>query len=313
MVVGLASTVGAFLIQSASVPQLAIGLGGVLLAEQSLTAIVSQIQLLSQLAKSWKQIAPLFQAARRPTEKSLAALFDTENSQSTVPKPSSGEVSQSARPQPPGGNGKSANHDPLLAMRDVSFRYREHGRLALNDINLQVYRGDRLLLEGPSGGGKSTLAATLSGWRIPEAGLLLLRGYDRASVGMEAWRKHVVVAPQFHENHVFSETLLFNLLMGRRWPPLPEDEQEAVEICNELGLGELIARMPSGLLQMVGENGWQLSHGERSRLYIARALLQGSDLIVLDESFAALDPESLSRSLQCVLERAPTLIVIAHP
>jgi ATP-binding cassette, subfamily B, bacterial len=67
------------------------------------------------------------------------------------------------------------------------------------------------------------------------------------------------------------------------------------------------------MLQMVGETGWQLSHGERSRLYIARALLQGADLVILDESFAALDPETLHRSLRCVLDRTPTLLVIAHP
>ena len=71
--------------------------------------------------------------------------------------------------------------------------------------------------------------------------------------------------------------------------------------------------MPAGFQQMVGESGWQLSHGERSRLYIARALLQRADLIILDESFAALDPENLQRALQCVLRRAPTVLVIAHP
>jgi ATP-binding cassette subfamily B protein len=64
---------------------------------------------------------------------------------------------------------------------------------------------------------------------------------------------------------------------------------------------------------MVGETGWQLSHGEKSRLYIARALLQGAELIVLDESFAALDPENLRRALHCALARASTLFVIAHP
>ena len=64
---------------------------------------------------------------------------------------------------------------------------------------------------------------------------------------------------------------------------------------------------------MVGEGGWQLSHGERSRVFIARALLQKADLIILDESFAALDPENLRRSLQCVLDRSPALVVIAHP
>ena len=63
----------------------------------------------------------------------------------------------------------------------------------------------------------------------------------------------------------------------------------------------------------IGETGWQLSHGERSRLYIARALLQGAEVVVLDESFAALDPETLERALRCVLRRARTLVVIAHP
>ena len=55
--------------------------------------------------------------------------------------------------------------------------------------------------------------------------------------------------------------------------------------------------MPAGLFQVVGEAGWQLSHGERSRVYMARALLQGADLVVLDESFAELDPDSLQRCL----------------
>ena len=84
-------------------------------------------------------------------------------------------------------------------------------------------------------------------------------------------------------------------------------------MCRELGLGEVLDHMPSGLLQPLGETGWQLSHGERSRLFLARALLQGGDVLILDESFAALDPENLRRAMECVLRRAPALVVIAHP
>jgi ABC-type transport system involved in cytochrome bd biosynthesis fused ATPase/permease subunit len=101
--------------------------------------------------------------------------------------------------------------------------------------------------------------------------------------------------------------------MGRRWPPRPEDMSEAEALCRALGLGPLVERMPAGLLQTVGETGWQLSHGEKSRLYIARALLQGAPVVVLDESFAALDPPSLLQAMACVVERAPALLVIAHP
>jgi ATP-binding cassette subfamily B protein len=71
--------------------------------------------------------------------------------------------------------------------------------------------------------------------------------------------------------------------------------------------------MPSGLNQMIGETGWQLSHGERSRLFLARALLQRADLVILDESFGALDPITLETCMRTVLRRAPALVVIAHP
>lgn len=89
--------------------------------------------------------------------------------------------------------------------------------------------------------------------------------------------------------------------------------EEAKKLCEELGLGDLIRRMPAGMLQMVGETGWQLSHGERSRLYIARALLQGKGLIILDESFGALDPDTLERCLACTMKHSKSLLVIAHP
>ncbi|MBV8732262.1 MAG: ATP-binding cassette domain-containing protein, partial [Acidobacteriia bacterium] len=117
----------------------------------------------------------------------------------------------------------------------------------------------------------------------------------------------------FHENHILTGTFAFNLLLGRPGWTEPSDFEEAESICRELGLGSLLEKMPAGMLQMVGESGWQLSHGEASRLYIARALLQGSDVLIFDESFAALDPENLRTAVNCVLDRAPALLVIAHP
>jgi ATP-binding cassette subfamily B protein len=122
----------------------------------------------------------------------------------------------------------------------------------------------------------------------------------------------VAAVPQFHENHVFTSSLAFNLLMGRSWPPTGTDLDDARAVCEELGLGPLLARMPGGLFEPVGETGWQLSHGERSRMFIARALLQRADITVLDESFGALDPETLRAVIPCVLRRAGTLVVFAH-
>ena len=174
-------------------------------------------------------------------------------------------------------------------------------------------RDDTALLESASGRGKSTLVSTLCGLREPTSGVLTSGGLDRSSIGARLWRKKVAAAPQYHENHIVTGTLAFNLLMGRSWPPTREDLTEASQVCQELGLGELLDRMPAGIQQIVGDTGWQLSQGERSRVFLARALLQKSEMVILDESFAALDPENLRRAMECSIRRAETLMVVAHP
>jgi len=299
--VGLAGLALPFISNSASPQALAIGLAGVLLASQGFGKLIGGSQSLIGLLIAWTQVGPLFKAASRPRE--LMPLDFTLPGGSVSP-------AQTGFDQQPSD---MTEGNPMLVARDLTFRYRPTGRPVVQDCSLQVFPGDRLLLEGPSGGGKSTLAALLTGLRRPESGSLYLWGFDRQLLGSEEWRRHVVMAPQFQENHVFSDTLAFNLLMGRRWPPQPEDLEEADAICRDLGLGELLDRMPSGFQQMLGESGWQLSHGERSRMFIARTLLQKADLIILDESFGALDPENLYKALRTVLDHSSTVLVIAHP
>jgi ATP-binding cassette subfamily B protein len=275
-------------------------LGGVLFATQALGKLTAGFQSMVSLVIAWEQVGPLFGAAARAKEMQSLDFFSQRG------------VELSAR-VPDTSLDEQAYGEPLLLARDILFRYRPQGKAVIENCSLQINKGDRLLLEGSSGSGKSTLAALLTGLRKPESGALLLQGIDRQIIGTDEWRRRVVMAPQFQENYVFSETFAFNLLMGRRWPPRPEDLEDAEVICRELGLDEVLRKMPSGFQQMLGESGWQLSHGERSRLFIARTLLQSADLIVLDESFGALDPENLNRSLRTVLNRAPTLLVIAHP
>ena len=276
---------------------IAVGLGGVLLAAQALTRLAHGLAELGGAAIAWRAVAPL-----------LAALSGS------APRgaPGSGARATPARATPASANGSDPEPAKLLQARDLRFTHPRRAQPVIAGLDLEVREGDRILLEGASGSGKSTLASLLCGLRSPDAGLLLLRGLDRQTIGAEAWRKRVAAAPQFHENHVLGETLLFNLLMGRRWPPRVEDVEEAERVCRELGLGDLLSRMPSGVYEMVGESGWQLSHGERSRLFLARALLQEGEVVVLDESFAALDPEAQTASLACALGRARTLLVIAH-
>jgi ATP-binding cassette subfamily B protein len=193
----------------------------------------------------------------------------------------------------------ATNEGTIVRAHDLSFSYPRRPVAVLDSVAFELASGDRVLLTSPSGGGKSTLVSLVNGLRKPTAGTLVREC-------------RVATAPQFHENHVFTGSFAFNLLMGRCWPPSPEDLEEARELCRELGLGPLLEKMPGKMNQMVGDTGWQLSHGEKSRLFLARALLQRSDLVLLDESFAALDPENLRLALTTARERAPSLVVVAH-
>jgi ATP-binding cassette, subfamily B, bacterial len=291
MLLGVLGVTPAFLTGVTAPAALAVQLGGVLLAAAAYKKLATGLWHLTGAVIAWQQVAPLVHAATRPD---LA----------TAP---------SLEPAPAAARGVTGATAPVLEAHDLVFHYRERGAPVLHGCSLRLWPGERLLLEGPSGGGKSTLATLLLGLRSPDAGLVLLGGLDRHTLGAAGWRRRIVAAPQFHDNHVFSGTVAFNLLLGRRWPPYPEDMAQAEALCRALGLGALLDRMPAGLLQMVGETGWQLSQGERSRFYIARTLLYGADCLILDESFAALDPGTLQQAMQCVLERAPTLLVIAHP
>ena len=262
---------------------MAISLGGMLVAQRAFAGIAGGLAGLSRATFAWGQVAGLFEAG------SLAAPL---------------------RPWLPAT--AIASGTRLIDAQGLNYTYPDSDERVITATNLVIDRGDRILIEGASGGGKSTLAALLTGLRQPDSGLLLLDGLDRSTLG-DTWHRLATAAPQFHENHILSGTIGFNLLMGRQWPAPEDDLREAETLCEELGLGELLVRMPGGIHQRVGETGWQLSHGERSRIFLARALLQQAPLTVMDESFAALDPETLDMCLSTALRRAATLVVIAHP
>ncbi len=285
LVIGILGLAPAF-VSGSPATALAISVGGLLLAYRAFRRLSSGMWNLTEAAIAWKQVAPLFEAAAREETPGSPALATMSS---------------------------ASDREAVIEARDLVFRYPNQSEPVLQRCNLSIAAGDRLLLEGPSGGGKSTLASLLTGMLRPESGLLLARGLDRQTLGTKGWLRRVASAPQFHENHVLTGTFAFNLLMGKDGWLTEKDHEEAETICRELGLGPLLEKMPAGMLQMVGESGWQLSHGERSRLYIARALLQGSDVLIFDESFAALDPENLRLALDCVVNRASTVMVIAHP
>src|SRR5690606_33455160 len=97
----------------------------------------------------------------------------------------------------------------LLGARDLAFTHPRRVRPVFEGLDLEIRHGDRILLEGASGSGKSTLVSVLMGLRAPDSGVLLLRGVDRSTVGDEEWRRQIAAAPQFHENHVLTESFAF--------------------------------------------------------------------------------------------------------
>jgi ATP-binding cassette subfamily B protein len=285
LVVGMVALMPAFTWGRPSRGAVAIAVGGVLLGAEALRKFAVGFTDLASAGIAWQRIRELLAAAAHQPRHALRG---------------------AARPRQRSGGA-------AIEARGVSYRYPCRAEAALRGCTLIVREGDRVVLEGSSGCGKSTLAAVLAGLRRPDAGLLLIGGVDSHAFGDRDWRKRVAAAPQFHENHILTGSLAFNVLLGRGWPPSEQDLEDAEAVCVDLGLQPLLERMPGGLMETVGETGWQLSHGERSRIYLARALLQGADVTVLDETFAALDPESLQRCVAATLDRAPTLIAIAHP
>jgi ATP-binding cassette, subfamily B, bacterial len=282
LVLGLAGLTPAFLYGNATPARIAIAVGGTLLAYRAWRRLAAGAWQLAGAAVAWQRTSVLFHAAQR---QEMPGALDVV---------------------------ASGNSPLVMDARDLVFRYSDRGEPVLRGANLQMVSGERVVLEGASGGGKSTLVSLLTGIRESSSGRILMHGFDRPTLGAAEWRRRLAAAPQFHENHVLAETFAFNLFLGHSAILTPADFDQARAICDDLGLGDLLDRMPAGMLQMVGETGWQLSHGERSRLYIARALLQDAELVVLDESFAALDPENLKRAVECVVKRARSLLVIAH-
>lgn len=271
---------------------LLIAIAGMFQAQSAFADVAQTVSGMLDLSVAWERTRPLFEAAARREPHGLPAAAVTQVGAARETTDDAGAV---------------------LEARRVGFRYRAAGEPVLRGVTLRLEHGDRVLLEGSSGGGKSTLASLLAGLRDPDAGLVLHHGLDRATLGTSTWRRKVATVPQFHENHLLAGSLLFNLLLGRRWPAAPGDADLAEQVCRALGLGPLLERMPSGLEQIVGETGWQLSHGERTRVYLARALLQGAEVVIVDESFGALDPHTLRVAIDATWDRAGTLVVIAHP
>ena len=240
-------------------------------------------------------VAGLPEAARRwstalPAAGRLAAL-------DTAPAP----VHEPADPVPaPPGRTVSA--------RGLAVRWPGADRDAVTDVDLHVPAGGGLVLTGPTGSGKSTVLAALLRTLDPSAGTVAVDGVDtRRLLGDDVRSRIAWCGPA---PHLFDSTLRENLRLAR---PDAGDDRIAAAL-RRAGLGDWLAALPEGLDTAVGRHGGVVSGGERQRIGLARAVLAGRPLLVLDEPTAHLDAGTAERVCADVLATATgrTAIVTSH-
>ena len=193
-----------------------------------------------------------------------------------------------------------------LTLRGVEFSYLP-GRPVLQDLNLDVRRGEMVAVVGPSGAGKSTLMDLILRLYDPQRGQVCYDGRDVRTFRQRSYRGRFGVVSQ--ECLLMNASIRDNVAYGR-----PMDEArifEALQVANAL---DFVQELPQGLETEVGDRGVRLSGGQRQRIAIARAVYGKPEILVLDEATSALDSES-EKAVQAAIDnvvKSITAIVIAH-
>lgn len=190
--------------------------------------------------------------------------------------------------------------------RDVHFSYGES--VVLDGVSASIPAGSFIVITGPSGGGKSTLLDLLTGLLRPTSGSVLVDGADLGQANVRAWRSSIGYVPQ--ELLLVSDTLRRSLTLG-------DESVSDAEIQEALVMADawsFVSEIPGGLDARIGEGGRSLSGGQRQRLSIARALLGGPRLLILDEPTTALDARSEEEVLRAIqsLRGRLTIVAVSH-
>jgi len=207
------------------------------------------------------------------------------------------------------GDETPEHHEGRIAFEDVRFHYPTRPDVeVLDGMTLTLEPGEVVALVGPSGGGKSTVAALMSRFYDPQSGAIAMDGHAYTKLSPDWIRERVGVVSQ--EPILFATTIEENIRYGR--PTATREEIEAA--AKAANAHDFIGTFPEGYDTVVGERGVKLSGGQKQRVAIARALLKDPRVLILDEATSALDAESehlVQEALDRLMEGRTTL-VIAH-
>jgi len=190
----------------------------------------------------------------------------------------------------------------------VSFKYEDSEEWVLDDINIEVVKGDIIALVGPSGGGKSTLVDLIPRFYDPIKGSILIDGEDIRNYTLESLRSKMGIVTQ--ETFLFNSSIKDNIAYGLDNYP----DEKIIEAAKAANAHEFIIQTNDGYDTIIGERGVKLSGGQRQRLTIARAILKNPDIMIFDEATSALDSESeilVQEAIERMMKNRTT-VVIAH-
>lgn len=193
-----------------------------------------------------------------------------------------------------------------ITLTKVSFAYSK--KVILDNISIEIKKGDTVALVGPSGGGKSTLMDLIPRFNEPNSGEILFDGINLKKIKSDSLREQIGFVSQ--ESILFNDTIFNNISFGK-----PNATQEEVEAAAKIANAHhFILNTENGYQTNIGDRGMKLSGGQKQRINIARAVLKNPPILLLDEATSALDTES-EKLVQDALNKLMlnrTSVVIAH-